>query len=156
MKLAGKVLLSLVVFGVLLSYTGCKKKKGDPEPITDQQIEKLSKPWKVDAVTLDGVLQNGTNGTSDYTNFTITLSGTKGTTSIGYTTTNRPSLSPWASSGSFTFDATTPETKLIRDDTVPVTYSVSDIQLQTSFQYNGIGFSRVSAVKGQWVFMFKQ
>ena len=151
MKLAGKVLLSLVVFGVLLSYTGCKKKKGDPEPITDQQIEKLSKPWKIDVVTLDGVVK-----TSDYTNFTITLSGTKGTTSIGYTTTNRPSLSPWASSGSFTFDATTPETKLIRDDTVPVTYSVSDTQLQTSFQYNGAGFSRVSAVKGQWVFTFKQ
>ena len=151
MKLAGKVLLSLVVFGVLLSYTGCKKKKGDPEPITDQQIEKLSKPWKIDVVTLDGVVK-----TSDYTNFTLTLSGTKGTTSIGYTTTNRPSLSPWASSGSFTFDATTPETKLIRDDTVPVTYSVSDTQLQTSFQYNGAGFSRVSAVKGQWVFTFKQ
>ncbi len=151
MKLAGKVLLSLVVFGVLLSYTGCKKKKGDPEPITDQQIEKLSKPWKIDVVTLDGVVK-----TSDYTNFTLTLSGTKGTTSIGYTTTNRPSLSPWASSGSFTFDATTPETKLIRDDAVPVTYSVSDIQLQTSFQYNGAGFSRVSAVKGQWVFTFKQ
>jgi len=151
MKLAGKTLFSLLVFGVLLSYSGCKDKKSEPEPITDQQIEKLSKPWTIDAVTLDGVVK-----TSDYANFTLTLSGTKGTTSIGYTTTNRPSLSPWASSGSFTFDATTPETKMTRDDGVPVTYSVSDTQLQTSFQYSGAGFSRVSAVKGQWVFTFKQ
>jgi len=151
MKVAGKILVGLMVIGVLMTYTGCKKKKGDPEPITDQQIEKLSKPWKVTTVTLDGVDKK-----SDYANFTITLSGTKGTTSIGYTTTGRPALSPWASSGSFTFDATTPETKLTRDDSVPVTYSVSETSLQASFQYSGAGFARVSAVKGQWVFTFGQ
>jgi hypothetical protein len=152
MKVAGKILVGLMVLGVLMTYTGCKKKKGDPEPITDQQIEKLSKPWKVTKATLDGTDVK----TKDYPNFTITLTGTKGTTSIGYTTTGRPALSPWASSGSFTFDATTPETKLTRDDTVPVTYSVSETALQISFQYNGKGFSRVGQVGGQWVFEFGQ
>ena len=149
MKVAGKILVSLLVVGVLLTYSGCKKKKDDPEPITDQQIEKLSKTWKVTTVT-----RNGVDRKSDYPNFTLTLAGTKGTVEIGYTTTGRPSSSPWASSGKFTFDATTPETKLLRDDGVDVTYSVSDISLQTNFQYNGPGFSRVSAVDGQWVFTF--
>ena len=152
MKVARKILIGLMVFGILMTYTGCKKKKGDPEPITDQQIEKLSKPWKVDAVMLDGVVR-----TTDFTNLTITFSGTKGTTSIAYTTLGtQPKPSPWASSGNFTFDTTTPETKLKRDDGVDVTYSVSETQLRMTFQYNGPGFGRVKAVKGPWDFTFKQ
>jgi hypothetical protein len=151
MKVAGKILVSLMVVGILMTYTGCKKKKGDPEPITDQQIEKLSKPWKIDAVTL------GNDRTADFANFTITFTGTKGVPSIGYTTAGgKPTPSPWASSGVFTFDANTPETKLKRDDGVDVTYSVTETRLQMNFQYNDSGFGRVNAVRGDWVFTFKQ
>jgi PKD repeat protein len=118
---------------------------------TDSQIDKLSKPWNINSATLDGVDKK-----SDYSNFTITLQGTQGTTMMGYTTIGRPALSPWASSGSFVFDMASPETKLIRDDAVVVTYSVSEASLQVSFQYSGAGFSRTSAIKGQWVFTFSQ
>lgn len=145
-------LLGLVV--ALLTYSSCKDDKSAPEPITDVQLGKLSKTWKVDAVTLDGVDKK-----TDYAAFQLVLSGTKGNTSFGYTTTGRPTLSPWKSSGSWEF-GTAPETQIIRDkgtaDELPMTYAVTETTLSITFTFNGAGYtSRTGVVKGQWVFTFK-
>ncbi len=145
-------LLGLVV--ALLTYSSCKDDKPAPEPITDVQLGKLSKTWKVDAVTLDGVDKK-----TDYAAFQLVLSGTKGNTSFGYTTTGRPTLSPWKSSGSWEF-GTAPETQIIRDkgtaDELPMTYAVTETTLSITFTFNGAGYtSRTGVVKGQWVFTFK-
>ncbi len=145
-------LISLVI--VLLTYSSCKKSGSDPEPLTDVQLAKLAKPWKVDAVTLDGVDKK-----ADYTSFTLTLTGTKGNTSFGYSTGGRPSLSPWKSSGSWEFGSTV-ETQMIRDkgtaDELAMTYSVTETTLSLTFTFNGDGYpARTGVVKGQWVFTFK-
>ena len=145
-------LLGLVV--TLLTYSSCKDNKPTPEPITDVQLGKLSKTWKVDAVTRDGVDKK-----TDYAAFQLILTGTKGNTSFGYTTSGRPSLSPWKSSGSWEF-GTAPETQIIRDkgtaDELPMTYAVTETTLSITFTFNGAGYtSRTGVVKGQWIFTFK-
>jgi hypothetical protein len=140
-----KVLLAVALVGSLLMYSGCKKKT-DPAPSPqDAQLAKLSKTWKFKSVTLDGVAQTG------YTSFQITVSGTAGQTTFGYTTSGRPALSPWATSGTLTYGADF-ATQLTRDDTLPITYSLSDTQLQMTFNYSGNGFTRINNVKGNWVF----
>jgi len=145
-------LLPLAVIILVLPALFGFPSKNEPTPsVPDQQLTKLSKTWKATTVTLDGQAQTG------YTSFTIKLSGTAGQTTFDYTTTGRPALSPWAAAGKFTF-GTDPATQLTRDDSLPVTYSVTDvapIQLQMGFNYSGAGIAgRVNNVKGNWVFTF--
>jgi hypothetical protein len=155
MKFLFNVLAIALISGVLAVQSSCKKHPETPEPVTDQQLDKLTKgPWKMSAVTRDNVDES-----SNYPGFTLTLTGTKGQTTFGYSTTARPSTSPWPGSGTFTFDATNPTTTLARNDNPPlaVTYSVTDTNLTMSFQYSGSGFqSRTGVVNGLWVYTFTQ
>ncbi len=155
MKFAGKIVFALGIVGSLMMYSGCKKHHTEPEPIPDKQLGLLSTgPWKVTAVTLDGVDKK-----ADYANFTLTMSGTKGQTTFNFTTAGRPTLSPWPASGNFTFDDTNPSTTLSRNDTPPVavTYSATATQLIMSFTFSGNGYTaRVGNVKGVWNFTFSQ
>lgn len=155
MKFASKIMLLIGISCGLMLYSGCKKKEPAPEPVTDQQLDLLTKgPWKISAVTRDNV-----NEISNYTGFTLTLTGTKGQTTFGFSTGGRPVLSAWPSTGNFTFDATNPTTVLSRNDTPPVsvTYSVNSTQLTMSFQYSGGGYpARVGVVSGLWNFTFTQ
>jgi hypothetical protein len=155
MKFAGKILFALGIVAFLMMYSGCKKHQTEPEPITDQQLDLLTKaPWKVTAVTLDGVDKK-----SDYANFQLTMTGTKGQTTFNFTTSGRPSLSPWPASGNFTFDGTNPATTLSRNDTPPVsvTYAATATNLTMSFQFSGNGYTaRIGNVKGVWNFTFSQ
>ncbi len=166
-----KIVNFVVVVGfivVLATYSSCKKDPDKELPATDQQLQKFfgstsssgagTLAWKLSSATLDGV-----DKTTDYTTaFTLTLSGTIGalaTAPFNYTT-SKPvaNLSPWGKSGTFTFDATTPATKITRDDTTVITYSVNDTQLQISFTFSGTGYDRTAGrtevVKGAWVFNF--
>lgn len=151
---AFKILTLIGLVALLLTYSNCKDDPAPAEPLTDVQLGKLAKPWKINTVTLDGV-----DKITDYTNFTLTLSGTKGNTSFGYSTTNRPSLSPWKASGSWEF-GTAPETQMIRDkgtvDELAMTYAVTETTLSITFTFNGDGYpARTGVVKGVWVFTFK-
>lgn len=148
------LLLCLMLTVVLFIASGCKQKGGDPEPISDVQLGKLSRAWKLKNVTLDGASKK-----SDYASFQLTLAGTKGTDLFTYTTTARPSHSPWPASGGWSFGADV-ATQIIRDpkapDALQVTYSVSDGALQLNFNFAGAGYaSRISEVAGQWVFTFE-
>ncbi|MCB0491122.1 MAG: hypothetical protein KDC93_01775 [Cyclobacteriaceae bacterium] len=154
MKQIGKFALLGVVFGILLVSQGCKKSSGPGETVEDIQLGKLSKTWNATSVKLDNVDQ------TDYDNFALTISGTAGSTTFGYSAAGRPTtLSPWLSSGQWKFGAS-PETQIIRDpdtgDELDMTYSVTDTQLQITFTFTGDGYpGRVSNVKGQWVFTFE-
>jgi len=143
----------LILFTIILFTSGCKKKSEDPEPITDVQLTKLSKTWKLTGVTLDGVSK-----LSEYSSFQLVLAGTKGADLFTYTTASRPSRSPWPGSGNWTFGAD-PVTQIIRDpqtDAVAMTYSVNDHSLQLSFKFTGTGYTaRISELTGQWVFTFE-
>lgn len=143
-----KFLLAAALLGTLLTYSGCGSKKGPTLTPADAQLAKLSKTWKLTTATLDNAAQTG------YANFQLTVTGTAGQTTFGYSTTGRPALSPWASSGTFTF-GTDVSTQVVRDDGLPITYSVTDTQLQVTFTYNGAGIAgRVNNVKGVWVYTF--
>jgi hypothetical protein len=149
-------ILSLIsITAVLLTYAGCKGKGSDPEPIADVQFDKLKKTWKINTVSFDG-----TDETANYPGFQLTLSGTKGTPPFDYSTSGRPSLSPWKSTGKWEFGADA-ETQIIRDknlpdDILPMTYTVTESTLTIEFDFNRDGYSaRTSQVKGPWIFTFK-
>jgi hypothetical protein len=158
MKFIFKPVLSVVVLAVLLGYAGCGNNK-TPEPSAEEQaLTSLNSLWKVGSngnVTLDGVSKK-----ADYASFTLTLSGSAGSSSYGYTTAGRPQLSPWPSSGSWVFlDVNDPSTGIKRDpgtpkELNPINYTVSPSgdQLEISFTYLGAGETRNSKVQGAWVF----
>jgi hypothetical protein len=152
MKFASKIVLALGIVCFLMMYEGCKKHKDEPVPFTDQQLDLLNKAvWKVTAVTLGGV-----DKMSDYANFQLTLSGTKGQATFNFTTSGRPALSPWPSSGQFTF-VTGSTTDLSRNDTPPVIvqYAVTATNLNMSFSFAGSGYTnRTANVTGDWIFTF--
>ncbi|MBS1543625.1 MAG: hypothetical protein JST14_08335 [Bacteroidetes bacterium] len=147
------LLFGVLFIGMTFLFSDCKKSSGPGQSPQDAQLVKLSKTWAIkastDGVTLDGTPQTG------YSTFTLTVSGTAGQTTFGFTTDKRPPLSPWPISGTFTFGNDF-ATQLTRNDTptaLPITYSVTDTQLQMTFNYSGPGFTaRTNNVKGNWVF----
>ena len=155
MKVTRRIFSLIAVFAGLLLYSSCNKNE-TPQPSTEEvQMGKLAKTWKIDIVTLDGVTK-----TTDYANFQLTLSGTATSPPYAYTTTGRPALSPWLSSGTWVFGDNA-ETQIIRDkgtaDELATTYSVSDTKLQITFTFSGSGYpgGRVANVQGNWIYTFK-
>jgi hypothetical protein len=147
-----RILPLLLIAASMLTYTGCKDKNKDPEPVADVQFDKLNHVWKINTATFDG-----SDKTADYAGFQLTLSGTNGTPPFTYSTSARPSLSPWPASGNWDFGSS-PETIMIRDkgtpDELSMTYAVTESTLSISFSFNGDGYARTSQVKGAWVYTF--
>jgi hypothetical protein len=154
MKFYFKPFLSALVIVVLLGYSSCGPGGGDPVPPEDEQLALLSSTWKVGTsgnVTLDGVSKK-----TDYSGFQLVISGTPGATSFGYTTSGRPALSAWPSSGTWAFGSNV-TTDIVRDKgntakELPVTYVVTENTLELTFTYNGAGEARTNKVTGTWVF----
>jgi hypothetical protein len=154
MKLIKLLLLSSSLVSLLI-FSNCGGDKKPVVPIPDQQLEKLSKTWRLTSVTLDGTPVT----TPSYAGFQLTITGTKGAASFGYTTTGRPSLSSWKSSGTWTF-GTDPVTMIIRDadntaDRLDINYTVTDTNLELRYNFQGNGYpARTDQVKGNWIFNF--
>ncbi|MBI1770468.1 MAG: hypothetical protein HY015_06495 [Bacteroidetes bacterium] len=149
-------LLSVAVLGSMIAFTGCGSKGGNQEPLSDKQLGLLSKTWKV-----KDVLLGGADSTSHWSNFKLTIAGTKGQpTSFTYTCTGRPPRSVWPASGTWTFgdgDPSTPDdpaTQILRDDGAQITYTVdpASANLQLRFTFSGAGYTRVNNVSGAWTF----
>jgi uncharacterized protein YjaZ len=150
-----KLILLLLSLGMLFSLANCGEKSKPAEPIADQQLTKLSKTWKLTSVTL-----NTNTVTQNYSAFQLVMTGTKGATSFGYTTSGRPSLSAWKASGTWSFVKDQETTLITRDpdntsDKLDMTYVVSESELQISFNFTGSGYQgRTDQVTGNWVFKF--
>jgi hypothetical protein len=143
-------LIVLALFAAAASFVQCGSDSSAPPDPKDEQLKKLSKNWKLTSVTKDS------NPEAGYDNFELTMSGTAGQPTFAYTTAGRPSgtVTPWDASGNLTF-GTDFATLLTRNDGVQITYSVSDTQLQMTFNYTGSGFTgRTSVVQGNWTFNF--
>ena len=153
MKFAARIVFAVAVIFSLVMSSGCKKHKDEPVPVTDTQLDLLTKgAWKATSVKLDGA-----DKTADYSAFQLTMSGTKPNTTFNFTTSGRPTLSPWPESGNFTFDTASPTTTLSRNDTPPVSvqYAATATQLTMKFTFSGNGYTaRVGNVKGVWDFTF--
>ena len=144
-----KNILAFTFLIFVFFISGCGSHHGDDKSVADKQLDKLNFVWKSSGVTLDGAAKD------TYTNFKLTFSGVQGSKVFGFAAEGRPSLSPWPLSGTFTFDDGAPQTKLLRDDKLPVTYELTETTLTMRFTYAVAGFQgRVDAVKGQWEFKF--
>ena len=141
----------IVVAAAIFNLTSCGSDPAPEKSPQDQQLEKLSKTWKMTSVTQDG------NAPQDpYTGFQLGITSTAGQTTFSYTTTGRPTgtFSPWGPSGTFTFGSDF-ATTLTRDDGTTITYAVSATQLQMTFTYSGAGYqTRAGVFTGNWVFTF--
>ncbi|MBX2913639.1 MAG: hypothetical protein KF856_00070 [Cyclobacteriaceae bacterium] len=140
--------ISLVGFCLFMACSSNEQ----PQPgIEEQQLQKLTKVWVANTVTLNGVVQTG------YENFRLSLNNST-SSPFPYQTNNRPSTSPWPASGTWTF-GNDPLTQLIREPAsaqqLSMNYTVSATELQLSFTFSGTGFTGKSkSVDGQWVFKF--
>lgn len=154
MKFYVKPFLSMVVLVALLGYSSCNKPPRLGPTEEELQLDKLSGTWKVTGtnnVTLDAVSKK-----TDYSNFTLTVTGTPDATSFGYTTSGRPALSAWPASGTWAFASGKVLTTIKRDPggakEVEVTYTVTETTLELSFTYTGAGETRTNKVTGLWSF----
>ncbi len=157
-----KVISLIALVGVLFTLSNCGGGGSNPEPVADVQLAKLSKAWKLTAVTRDSQNQSSLYATSG-TPFKLTITGTKGAASFGYTTTgNPPSGSVWKGSGSWAF-GTSPETMIVRDggsvtDKLDMNYTVTATTLVVTFAFSGTGGyanqGKTEVVTGNWSFTF--
>ena len=155
-----KLLVLMVAVGALFTFSSCGGDGTTPEPPADQQLTKLSKTWKLTAVTLDGATMASFYKVTGTDQFKLTITGTKGATSFAYTTTgNPPSGSVWKGSSDWRF-GTDPLT-MIKRDTSPtpldMTYTVTTTTLEIRFTFNGAGYTnqgRTEETDGDWVFTF--
>jgi len=158
-----RALLSVALLSSIIIFSGCGGKGGNPEPLTDKQFGLLSKTWKVKSSggVLFGSNPTQVDSTSHWTNFKLTIGGTKGQpNSFTYSCTCRPPRSAWPASGTWAFgsDPTLVSTQIIRDpqaqDALNITYTVdaTSQNLQLQFTFTGKGYTRVSNVTGDWTF----
>lgn len=127
---------ALIAAGLLLS--GCKK--NDPNP-QEEQIKALAGTW-----SLSSVVNDGSDVTTQYQQFTLTL-----TTDKTYSTTNGGN--PWPASGTFDFPDGVVTDRVIRDDNVTVTISeVSATLLVLSFNVNSVGSGTAAGITGSFTF----
>ncbi|MBX2915974.1 MAG: hypothetical protein KF856_11960 [Cyclobacteriaceae bacterium] len=149
-----RILSLLAVVAVISTYTGCKSKGTDPEPIANVQFAKLAKTWKVSTVSFDG-----SDRSAEFTGFQLVLGGTKGNPPFSYTTSGRPSISPWKASGTWEFGPAV-ETNIVRDkgvaaDELTMTYTVTESTLTLTFTFARDGYTtRTEQVRGPWIFTF--
>jgi len=161
-----KLIVLMVVVGALFTLSSCGGGGTTPEPVADQQLTKLSKAWKLTAVTLDGNSMATAYNTSGTSQFKLTITGTKGASSFAYSTTGNPAAgSVWKSSGSWAFGSD-PLTMIKRDapvapNTTPaaidITYTVTTTTLEIRFPFSGTGYlnqGKVEQTNGAWVFTF--
>lgn len=155
MKIIIQGLVIFFILGGLATFTSCDPGP-PPKTVEEIQLLLLSKTWNPTAVTLDGV-----DKLSDYSSFGLGLTGTAGSIPYSYTTTGRPSFSPWPSSGTWQF-GTNLSTDIVRDpgsvnDELTITYQASETppQLQMTFSFSKPGYpARTGNVTGTWIFTF--
>lgn len=154
MKHLARILSLLILVSATLFIAACDGGDGNEPSEKEKQIDLLVGTWKATAVTLDGDPHpEFTEDIGNSTPFTITIAKSSSET-MTYTTSQRPSLSPWNSGGILTF-GTSVATQLKRDDNVNLTYSVSGSNLTlTLTDYTGEGYTagRTKTVEGDWIF----
>lgn len=154
-----RILSLAIIASALVLFSNCGS--DDPEKTAQEvQLGKLSKTWNIVSASLDG-----NNRTAEFTNFKLSITGTFNSSSpngpYNYSVTgSRPTPSPWDASGTWSFSnvGTGDSGSLIRNDGVPMVYSISSNgQLTisdlicTSCNYAG---ARTEQVNGTWTFVF--
>lgn len=125
---------------ILLCLAGCKD---DPNP-QEERVKAISATWNVQSVTNDG-----TDVTSQYSDFTLTLSTDK-----TFRTTNGGN--PWPSSGAFDFvDANTVDRVRRSDDVIITISEVTTTGLVLNFSMNNVR-SGIEGITGNFSFSLQK
>src|ERR1041385_2481108 len=144
-----KLLLAVAISTMVLVLIDCKNDNAPEPSLKDKQLQMLIGTWNDVQVVKDGIAQPG------FENFKVTISGTPGSDTFNYTCVGRPNMSPWPSSGTFTFGVE-PITDLVRDQStqymVNLSYTVKDSDLHFEFDYLGGFPARMNDVPGHWTF----
>ena len=145
----------VVLIGGFMLLASCGKGK-DPEPsIEEKQLKLLVDTWELTEATFGGTTGNRT---TDYQNMVLTISNTDNASPYDYSVTGLPAgKTPWPASGTWKFSETIPAQIIYREDVggdLQITTTVTKDLLVLSFDYQGDGFGRISAIKGQWEFKF--
>lgn len=131
----------------LVLVIGCKSKK-TPEPSEkEKQTTLLSQSWTAKSAA-NSVTLDGTDVTSDWTGFTLTISSdnTYSATSIA---SGREAV--WPTPGTWDFKSDTELSTLLRGDGVEMNVVVDDTNLQLKFTYTTPG-GRTNGTDGAWIF----
>lgn len=135
------------IFGLLVIACSSEEVLPLDQPKTEEEIkqeifEGMAHGWIVKSVTLDGVA----NG--DHSKLALSISGTLGASSFGYSTQGSGSPTVWAPSGFWKFGKDY-EREIIRDPgsgaELILNYTLKGEELKISFQLNG-----------KWVFAFER
>lgn len=161
MKIVSRIVSLAVIACVLMVFSNCGS-DGAATPPEKIQLEKLSKTWTLTNATLGGAPRF-----ADFTGFNLTISGSFNKTTpegpYNYSVTgSRPTPSPWAANGTWSFSniGSGDTGSLLRNDGVPMVYAISSGgQLTISdlicdkiiCNYPG---ARAGQVEGNWVFTF--
>lgn len=133
---------------LLLSASACGDDDGG-ESVTTKQLKQLAGEWNAESVTFDAEPQDG------YADFTLrmTVSGEKAL----YVITGSPERTPWLLSGTLIPDQNNPEARLVREDDVNISYTVSSTALIMNFVYIDVTEGgRSKSVGGDWTFTFRK
>ena len=160
-NMLSRVLTTVILTATVVLLSNCGDDGGD-KTAQQTQLEKLSKTWTIAAT--NGARLGTTDRTSDFTGFTLTISGTYNSSnpdgpynySVGG---SRPTPSPWPASGTWLFTGISGNTGTMQrePDDVIMSYSItSSNQLIITFECDGCDFagSRMKQVDGVWTFTF--
>lgn len=157
MKSLGRILSLIVVASAATLLMNCDSGGSDEKSVEEVQLDKLKGNWAMSSVELDG-----TDRSSDFTNFVLNLSGTySNSTNPTYNFSvsgSRPNPSPWPATGTWRF-GDNPETtilRLVENPPLSISYQQNGSQLSMSFTFTGAGYAggRVGEVEGNWEFVF--
>ena len=144
MRIKLSMIALILVMGVLIN--SCKDDEKPTKTPEQIQTEKLTGTWVLEtggtnpAVTIDG----NNDVSANWSGFTLTL-GNK-----TYQTSNSDSPEIWPANG--TWDYGTSVSKLVRNDDIEMTVSVSEnTSLQLQFSYSASG-GRLAGLEGNWIF----
>ena len=156
MKFVTKWRSLITLFAAVLVLSSCG---GDDNEKSEEevQLDKLRGTWSLSSVQNDGV-----DRTDEYTNMSITLSGTYtsgGTYNLASVADEWPSISPWKANDTWKFKSGAVGTGIVRvSDLQDMNYTLSnsDNTLTIEFTYGGQGFNngRTESVGGNWIFTF--
>lgn len=160
MKLLITRTLSVIGITSMAFFFSCGKDDPKPNPFKTQ-LGKLTDTWNIVSAELDG-----SDRTSDFTGFTLTISGTFDSDTpegpYDYTVSGgQPPLSPWpqtpdGNGGTWEFVGEPDDDSglLIRNDGTGITYEFINNELRLTFSFTGAGYSaRTAEVTGNWEFV---
>lgn len=159
-------LLILVSAGVFL--TNCGGDGGDEKSAQEKAFDKLKGVWTLESATWSA---DNSDDRFEGTTVELNIHGTfKEDGKFEFDMTSSPNdidASPWPPSVNWKFGSN-PATQMIRldselsssEDDVPLTYTVTDSELEIEFAYAGSGFviqgARTQSTEGNWTFVFSK